>query len=309
MPAPVALRSQYSDLYGSTMLPALQELFVSELQRHPMRRDVLFKQVSTENQIYQATEFHDLDLFNEIAEGEEFTFKRGKQGSSKTFTVVKYGLGFSISEEMMEDGKFNVVADMVRKLARSGKESQEISGMNIFNNGFASETSADGQPVFDTQHPLPSGLSFRNELASAADLSTTSLDTALVDMETQQIGDSGIIYDNRPKYLLVPSALKRTALEIVGSTLKADVSTNNLNPFLNDGLIVISSPHITDTDSWYLTSEPENTGLRVVVRKPLETKASGMDLGFATDAMYWKARYREDVGVTHPYGIYGSPGA
>ena len=181
--------------------------------------------------------------------------------------------------------------------------------MNIFNNGFTSETAADGQYVFDTDHSLPSGLSFRNKASTDADLSASALESALIDFETQQIGDSGIIYNVKPKVLLVPPALKRYAQELIGSDLKADTADNNMNSLKSDGLSVISSPHLTDTDAWFLLASPEQTGMRIINRKPLSTKASGQDVGFINDSIYYKSSYRENLGVMHSYGTFGSDGA
>lgn len=309
MSAPVALRSQYSHLFGSSMLPVLEELFRFEMDQHPSRREALFKVVSTDRDIWQSSEIHDMDLFAQVDEGTEYSFKRPKQGASKTLSVVKFGLGFSISEEMVEDGKFDLIADMIRKLAKSAKESQEIQAMSIFNNGFSSELTADGVSVFNAAHPLPSGGSYRNQLSVMADLSTTSLDTALSDFETQFVGDSGIIYNKRPKALLVHPSQKRYAMELIGSELKADTADNNMNSFKQDGLQVISSPHLTDTDAWFLCDAPAETGLRIISRSPIQTKAAGPDVGFTTDSILYKSRYREKIGVTHGYGVFGSQGA
>lgn len=308
MPAPVAIRSQYTDLYGSSMLPVLEELFRLELERHPSKREVLFKTVPTDRDIWQYSELHDMELFSEIAEGAEYSFKRPKQGSNKTFNVVKFGLGFSISEETVDDGKFDLIADMIRKLGRSARESQEIQAISIFNNGFSTETTADGQPLFDQAHTFPSGGTYRNELAVASDLSTTSLDTALSDYETEFVGDSGIIYSLRPNWLFVHPSLKRAAMEIVESELKANTADNNINPFRNDNLAVISSPHLTDTDAWFLVGPTDENGLRIVSRTPIETKAAGPDVGFTTDSILYKSRYREKIGAVYGYGAFGSPG-
>jgi hypothetical protein len=291
------------------MLPVLEEIFWYELQQHPSRREQLFKMVAHDRDIWQATEMHDLDLFNQMEEGEQYSFKRPKQGASKTLSILKYGLGFSISEEMVADGKFSVIGDMVKKLAKSGRESQEISAMNIFNNGFSSETAADAVAVFSASHTLPSGGTFRNILSTAADLSPTSLGTALSDYEQVFVGDSGIIYDMAPKVLLVHPDNKRYAMELTGSDLKPDSSDNNLNSVKGDGLSVVSSPHLSDTDAWFLLSSPESTGLRIVSRMPMETKAADPAVGFATDAILYKSRYREKIGVTHAKGIFGTPGA
>lgn len=309
MSAPVALRSQFTDLFGTTMLPVLEEMFMAALEQHPSRRDQVFKVVPHDRDIWQATEVHDLALFNQIAEGAEYTFKRPAQGASKTLTVNKYGLGFSISEEMVEDGKYDLMGDMVSKLAKSGKESQEIAAMNIFNNGFSTETTADGVSVFNSAHTLPSGLTFRNAASTNADLSESSLQTAAADFETIFIGDSGIIYHLKPQTLLVHPTNKRYAKELVGSEGKPDTADNNINSIREDNLQVISSPHLTDTDAWFMLAAPVSTGLRIIERSPLATKAAGGDVGFSSDSIFYKARYREIIGVTHPYGIWGNPGA
>jgi len=309
MAAPTAIRSQYSDLFGESMLPVLEELFRLEIERHPSRREQLFKIVPHDRDIWQYSELHDLDLFSKVEEGAEYSFKRMKQGSDKTFAVEKFGLGFSISEEMVDDGKFDFIAEMIRKLGRSARESQEIQAMDIFNNGFSTETTADGSPLFDLAHTLPSGGTYRNELSVAADLSTTALDTMLSDFETEFVGDSGIIYKMQPRWLLVTPSQKRFAMELIGSELKADTSDNNLNPFRQDGLSVVSSPHLTDDDAWFLLAMPEDTGLRIISRAPIETKAAGPDVGFSSDSILYKARYREKIGAVHGYGAFGSPGA
>lgn len=306
---PVALRSNFSDLFGSSQLPVLEELFRAEIAQHPSRRSQLFKTVSTDRDIWQSSEIHDMDLLSEIPEGSEYSFKRPKQGASKTLSVVKYGLGFSISEEMVEDGKFDLIGDMVTKLARSARESQEIQAMDMFNNGFLSETTADGVSLFNSAHPLPSGLSFRNTLSAAADLSVTSLEQMLSDFEQVFVGDSGIIYNVKPRVLLVHPNSKRYAMELIGSELKADTGDNNMNSIRQDGLVVVSSPHLSDVDAWFLLAAPAETGLRIIQRKGIETKAAGASEGFTTDSILYKCRYREKIGATHAYGVMGTPGA
>jgi hypothetical protein len=309
MSAPVALRSQYGHLFGSSMLPVLEEIFRSELAQHSPKRDMLAKKVTTDRDIWQSTAIHDMDLFAEVAEGSDYSFNRPKQGASKTLQPKKYGLGFSISEEAVEDGKFDFIGDAIRKMAKSARESQEINFFNLINNGTSGTTCADGVAWFSTAHTLPSGLTFRNRLSTYADLSATSLEQALVDFETQFIGDSGIVYNPKAKVLLVHPSNKRYAMELIGSDLKADTADNNMNSLKQDGLMVVASDKITDTDSWALWASPEETGARIVVRKDIETKAAGPDVGFKNDSILYKSRYREISGVNEAYGVMYSAGA
>ena len=307
--APVFMKGNYGDLFGSSMLPALEELYRQTFAQHPSRREMLFRKKKTDQDIWQASEIHDMPLFSEVAEGEDYSYSRPRAGANKTFVPLKYGLGFSISEEAVEDGKFDMIADAVRKMAKSARESQEIAAMNIFNNGFSSETAMDGVAVFSASHTLPSGLTFRNKLSTDADLSVSSLDQALQDFETQFVGDTGIIELIQPKVLLVHPSNKRYALELIGSDLKADTSDNNMNSLKQEGLRVVSSAHLTDSDAWFLTADKEETGLTIVSRKDVETKYAGADAGFDNDSIKVKSRYREKIGVTHAKGIFGTSGS
>jgi hypothetical protein len=316
--SPRFLRDNYSDLFGTSMLPALEELFRWNLAQHPSRRETLFKIVKTDRDLWQATSTHDMPLLQQINEGQDYSFEAPAQGASKTLRPVKYGLGFSISEEAVDDGKFDFIADAIAKMAKSARESQEIQAMNVFNNGFSTETTADGVALFSASHTMPSGGTLRNVLSTLSDLSDSSLQQMLVDFETQIIGDSGIKQVIRPKYLVVAPDNKRLAMELIGSDLAARTvefgtdgvtNVNNKNTLKDEGLIVISSPHLTDSDAWFLTASPEETGLRVISRKPIETKAGGPDAGFVNDSILYKCRYREKIGATEPIGVFGSDGS
>jgi phage major head subunit gpT-like protein len=311
MAVPSALRANYADLFGSAMLPLLEELFRSEYEVAPMQREKLFKTVPTDRDIWQYSELHDMPLFSSVSEGSDYTFSRPKAGSNKTMSPVKYGLGYSISEETVDDGKFDLVADALRKMGKSARESQEQAAMDIFNNGFSSETTADGVALFSASHTTPTGtISIRNKLTADSDLSYSTLQTAIQDFEKVFRGDSGIYNAIRPKFLLVHTDSRMYAQEIVGSDKKVDTNNNNMNSIKDEGLIVISSPRLTDLDAWFLIGDQTDHGLRIISRKPVETKAAAPDsVGFLNDAIYYKARYREKIGAVHPMGVFGTPGA
>jgi phage major head subunit gpT-like protein len=311
MAVPSALRASYSDLFGSSMLPVLEELFRTAFAQQPKHREQIFKVVAHDRDIWQYSELHDMPQFAQVNEGQDYTFSRPKAGSNKTMSPVKFGLGYSISEETVDDGKFDLIADAIRKMAESANESQEQSAMNVLNNGFSSETVADGLSLFNSAHTTPSGsVTVRNKLAADSDLSYTSLQTMIQDFEKQFKGDSGNIKLIRPKYLVVPTELRMYAKELVGSEKKTDTNYNNLNSIKDEGLVVISSPRLTDSSAWFLAADPMDNGLRIINRKSLETKAAAPDsVGFLNDAILYKARYREKVGAVHGYGMFGTPGA
>ncbi len=312
MAGPSFLKQNFSDLYGSSQLPALELLFRHELPMHEGQRDRLAQKKSTQRDIWQMTSTHDLDMFVKVEEGEDYSFVSTKQGASKTLTINKYGLGISISEEAIADGKFDELADLIKKLARSAQESREIAFMNLFNNGFSTETTPDGVSVFNAAHTFPSGRTMSNVLSVAADLSESSLQQARYLFSTSFVGDTGIIYKMKPKKLLVHPALEAYAEELVGSSLKADTANNNLNSLLKHKIEVISSPHLTDPDAWFLLAESGDSvgpGCVIIEREGIVTKAGGPAVGFMNDSVLYKSRYRENMGWIHPYGVIATPGA
>lgn len=310
MANPSALRANYADLYGVAMLPVLEELFRTAFEMHPQLRESIFKVVPHDRDIWQYTELHDMPQFSTVAEGADYTFNRPKQGYDKTLSPLKYGLGYSVSEETVDDGKFDMISDAIKKMGESARESQEQSAMNVFINGFSTQTVADGLALFHAAHTTPTGTyTFRNKLATDSDLSYSSLQTAIQDYGKQFIGDSGIRKNLRPKYLLVPQELKMYAKELLGSELKTDTNNNNMNSIKGEGIQLLVSPRLTDTNAWFLIGDSSENGLRVISRKPLETKAAAPDsVGFLNDAIYYKARYREIVDAVHAYAIFGTPG-
>lgn len=309
MAGPAFLKQNFGDLYGSAQLPALELLFRHELPMHEGIRGSLANVKSTQRDIWQMTSTHDIDLFSQVSEGEDYTFVTSKQGASKTLSVLKYGLGISISEEAIADGKFDELADLIKKLARSAQESREIAFVNLINNGYSSETTPDGVAAFSASHTLPSGGTYSNVLAVASDLSESSLQNARYLFSTAFVGDTGIIYKMRPRKILVHPANEAYAEELVGSSLKPDSNDNNLNSLLRHKIEVVSSPHLTDEDGWTLMADKADTGLTIIEREGIVTKAGGPAVGFLNDSVLYKSRYREVMGWLNAYGVIGTQGA
>lgn len=308
----IFLKQNFSDLYGSSMLPALEWLFRHELPMHQGIRGRLAQNKSTVRDIWQMSSTHDLDMFVEVEEGEDYSFKTTKAGANKTLVIKKHGLGIAISEEAIADGKFDELADLIRKLARSAQETREVAFVNLFNNGFSTELTPDGVSVFNANHTFPSGRTMSNVLPVASDLSESSLQTARYLFSTQFIGDTGIIYNLTPKKLLVHPSNEAYAEELVGSAGKPDTNDNNINSLKRHGIEVVASPHLVDEDAWYLLAaagDGVGPGCTIIEREGITTKAGGPAVGFENDTVKYKSRYREAMGWLHAYGVIATPGA
>ena len=90
-------------------------------------------------------------------------------------------MAFSVTEEAEEDGLYGSIASRYTKaLARSMASTKEIKAANVLNNA-TSTTGGDGVSLLSTSHPTQNG-NQSNTLATAADLSETSLESILINI-------------------------------------------------------------------------------------------------------------------------------
>ena len=181
---------------------------------------------------------------------------------------------------------------------------------DVFNNGFTATGTAmmsggDGEPLFDTSHPLAGGGTYQNELTTAADLSVSSLEEALYTMRLT-VGDRGELLDIQPRYLLVPPQLERTAWELIKSAGRPDTANRADNWLATQGLQIIVWNRLSDPDAWFLLTDKAQHGLVFYNREELQTDS---DRDFNTKDFLYSVLTRFSVGWTDWRGVFGSPGA
>lgn len=298
-----------------TTLPALY------LQRLAFLEDVLFDEMPIEDGIFQRIlKVRDMGTrpfvktttvasFGSVpikAEGAGVTYEDLAAGYDASYQADTYELAFRASKEALDDEQEEVVSDAARALGSSMTYTYDVDHANLFNNGFASTTGApDGVVLFSTAHPLVGGGTEQNALTTAADLSVAALRTALNDI-ADTVDDAGKLIHWRPKVLLVPYELKWLAQELIGSTLRADTADNAINAFKDDGLSIVSSPHLTDADAWFLLAEASKHNVRTYWR---ERPNVLHDWDFETSSMKVKIRARWKRGWSDFRGTFGTPGA
>src|SRR5258706_8433999 len=182
------------------------------------------------------------------AEGAAVTYEDLAQGFDATYQADTYELAFRASKEALDDEQEEVVSDAARALGGSMNFTYDVDHSNLFNNGFTSTTgSPDGVSLFSTAHPLVGGGTNQNRPTTDGDLSVAQLRVALNDIANTK-DDAGKIVHWRPKVLLVSYNQKWLAMELLGSELRADTADNALNAFKDDGLVVVATPYLTDTN-------------------------------------------------------------
>jgi hypothetical protein len=240
-------------------------------------------------------------------EGTGISYDSEKQGFTTRYTHVTYGLGFIVTREAFDDDQYDVVGSRKAKgLAFSMRQTKEVIAANVLNRAFTSTyAGGDGKELCATDHPNVAGGTWRNELATAADLSEAALEQAMIDIADFK-NDRGLKIAVRPTKLIIPTALMFEATRILKADGRVGTDLNDPNALKTMGLVpeVVVNHYLTDSDAWFLlTDAPE--GLKHFERR---ADAFDMDNDFDTENAKFKATARYSFGWTDPRGIFGSPG-
>ena len=241
-------------------------------------------------------------------EGGNITYDTAEQAFIDRYTHVTYGLGFIITREMHDDGISATVAlRRAGALAFSIRQTAETVAANVLNRAFnSSYTYGDGVELCSTAHVNQSGGTWRNELATAADLSEASLEQACIDI-AGLTNDRGLKIAVRPTKLVIPKELMFEAQRILESDLRPGTADNDLNALKKTGIIptVVVNHYLTDTDAFFILTDCPD-GMKYFERRP---PAFATENDFDTENARFKATFRASWGCTDKRSIFASPGA
>ena len=300
------LRSNFSDLFGTTALPMIHHIVFDKYKEKPDIIPQLFNYTRSDRDIEQTSSISGFSVATTIAENESVTYEDMIQGYDKTYTHIKVGKGFRVTKEMLDDGKFLTIQKKSMKLGMALYEAKQIEAASEFNDGFtAVATNPNGEALFVTTHALIRGGTEQNTLTTQADLSVTSLRQAITDIKDTR--DDGNLRTNIvPKWLLVPDNGIWDATELLKSADRPDTANRAMNAFTITGIQPIAWSYLTDTDSWFLCTEPANHEMYFFQRQDALIES---DKDFDTGAQKVKMEERYSHGWSDWRGLYGVQGA
>lgn len=240
-------------------------------------------------------------------EGAGVSYDNASEIYTARYLFETVALAFAITEEAEEDNLYGSIgARLSRALARSMQHTSAVKSANIINNGFDTNyPGGDGLPLFSAAH-LVSGGTASNLLATASDLSETSLEDMLI-MIDQATDYKGIPIQLDAQLLGVPPALRFIAHRILHSELQNDSADNAINAVRDAGLLsggYVVDTRLTDTDAWFIKTDCPD-GMKHIQRVALK---KGLEGDFETGNMRYKARERYIKGWSDWHGAYGTPG-
>lgn len=243
----------------------------------------------------------------ELPDGTPVTYQQGGILFLQRYIYKVYGLAFALTRVLVEDGDhIRIGSTYAKHLAQSMEETKETLCANVLNRAFnASYTGGDGVALNASNHPIVGG-TFSNLLASAANLSQTSLEQMLIQIRNA-VDNNGKKIRLTPQKLVVAPGNTMQAEVLLKSVLRAGTTNNDINPVKSLGLLpkgaAVLSRLTSPTAWWIETDAPE--GLKLLMRRRIEKTMEG---DFETDSMRYKSTERYAVGFTDPRIMFGTPG-
>jgi hypothetical protein len=293
--------------FAELLWPGIKEIYGHKYAEYPQIWSQILDRVDS-NKAFE--KFQGLTSLGQLAikdQGAAFVYDNPMQGFQKEAVNVTYALGASCTKEMYDDEQYGYINSLPEMLARATRMTEETQAANPFNSGFSTATTPvtaqDALSLFNTAHLRVDGGTFRNQLATASDLTQTALEQADIDV-MDWVDDRGQKLMAKGVKLIVPTALKHTARKIL-ETDKAVDSADNTKNTVAGSLDLVVWPYLTDTDAWFIKTDQKN-GVLFVDR---EAATIDRDNEFTTRNLVFATFRRFSVVAVDPRGAFGSPGA
>ena len=291
------------------LLPGLNALFGLEYAKYGEEHKEIYETESSERSFEEETKLSGFSAAPVKNEGSAISYDNAQEAWTARYTHETIAMGFSITEEAVEDNLYDSLSSRYTKaLARGMAYTKQVKAAYVLNNAFTGgPTYGDGVVLCSTAHPLVSGGTNSNRPSTGADLNETSLENAVIQIAAWT-DERSLLIAAKPRKLIVPPALMFVATRLLETELRVSTADNDINALKNNGSIpegYTVNHYLTDTNAWFLCTDVPN-GLKHFVRTPMST---GMDGDFDTGNVRYKARERYSFGVSDPLGVFGSPGA
>ena len=298
------------------LLPGLNALFGLEYARYGEQHKEIYETETSERSFEEETKLSGFSAAPVKNEGAAIAYDNAQEAWSTRYNHETIALGFSITEEAVEDNLYDSLsARYTKSLARAMAYTKQVKAAAVLNNGFnGAYPGGDGVSLFGynsssvlVNHPLISGGTNANTPSTQADLNETSLEAAVIQI-AQWTDERGLLIAAKPKKMIVPPSLQFVATRLLETNLRVGTADNDINAIKNNGSVAEGytvNNFLTDNNAWFLTTDVPN-GLKHFIRTPL---SNSMDGDFDTGNVRYKARERYSFGWSDALGIFGSSGS
>lgn len=296
------------------LLPGLNGLFGLTYNTYDQQHAEIFEMDTSVRSFEEEQKLSGFSAAPVKNEGNPLAYDSAQEAFTARYVHETIALGFSITEEAIEDNLYDSLAKRYTKaLARSMAHTKQVKAAAVLNNGFNQNVlGGDGVSLFGINsggtrvgHPLVGGGANFNSPVTGADLNETSLEAAVIQI-SKWTDERGLLIAAKPRKMIVPSDLQFVATRLLETELRtslqavaATFAPNDVNAIKTNGVIPQGyrvNNYLTDPNAWFiLTDIPD--GLKGFQRVALSTK---MDGDFDTGNVKYRARERYVFGYSDP---------
>jgi hypothetical protein len=298
------------------LLPGLNALFGLEYARYGEEHKEIYETEKSERSFEEETKLSGFGAAPVKQEGSAIAYDNAQEAFTARYTHETIALGFSITEEAVEDNLYDSLsARYTKALARGMAFTKQVKAASVLNTGFSGAApGGDGVSLFGNNssgtrvgHPLVGGGVNYNSPTTGVDLNETSIENATIQIAAW-VDERGLLIAAKPVKLVIPPALMFVAKRLLDTELRVGTADNDINALKQMGTVsggYTVNHFLTDSNAWFLTTDVPN-GLKHFERSALSTS---MDGDFDTGNVRYKARERYSFGWSDPLGIWGSSGS
>lgn len=245
-------------------------------------------------------------LASEIDEGAELSTGTITEGLAWRYDARKFGIKLIITDEAIEDSKYEQIISATRRIKRALWKTVEYDSANILGRAWNTTYSfADGQPLFSASHTLPKGGTFSNTLATPMSPSRAALIVVKAEL-AQMPGLDGLIEPRRMRKIVCPVEQEDVWREITGSRNAPEAGQFNAINVVNQDYNLEETcaiPYWRNTSTnWAVTTDSEH-GVKWLWRRRPQSK-SWLDNDQGLRKFGISARWAR--GISDPRCMYGS---
>ena len=293
--------------HPKALWPGIKTWWGRQYAEHQQEYPELFDVETSDKAYEEDVEISGFGVLREKDQGAALNYDTEVQGSITRYTHIAYAGGYIVTFEELRDNLYEVVSKRrAAMLAFAGRQTEEIIGANVFNQGFnTSYPIGDGAAMISASHPTLTG-NQSNKLTFSADLSELAIEdlTIQIMQATDYRGNKIALV---PQCLAISSAQWFDANRIIHSILQNNTANNAINVIKATGMFpkgIVVNHYFTSTTAWFIrTNAPY--GLRFMWRdKPMFDTDNEFDTKNAKAAQYM----RFSAGCTDWRQIWGTPG-
>lgn len=189
-----------------------------------------FCEVKTMEDNYETDqEYGGPGLASEVEEGAEIPAGAIREGATTNYRARKFGLRLIVSEEAIEDNKYERVINAAKRLKRAMYKTADIDAASIFVRAEnTSYVGGDGKPLASSTHTLPHGGTFSNTMSTPFSPSRMALIQVTSSIKKYP-GHDGVTEGYNPTKIVCPTEQWALWEGILGTDKVPESNNNEIN--------------------------------------------------------------------------------